>query len=45
VSSVVRSLRDAIDRHAAGMPAVPGVLRHLSEGQATTEGALRKVWR
>jgi putative protease len=45
VSSVVRSLRDAIDRHAAGLPAMPGVLRHLSEGQATTEGALRKVWR
>lgn len=45
VSSAVRNLRRAIDRYAAGLPVKPQMLHHLSEGQATTEGAFRKPWR
>jgi len=45
VNAVVRSLRRAVDDCAAGLPITCGVLRRLSEGQATTEGAYRKTWR
>lgn len=45
VTSIVRSLRRAIDQHAAGMALRPLQLNHLSEGQNTTQGAYRKPWR
>ena len=45
VSSVVRSLRCAIDNHAAGLPIAARALSRLSEGQASTQGAYRKTWR
>lgn len=45
VSSVVKSLRNAIDNHAAGAPSASDALKRLSEGQATTQGAYHKPWR
>jgi putative protease len=45
VDTVVRTLRRAIDSYAAGLPVMSKNLHRLSEGQATTHGAYRKVWR
>ena len=45
VSSVVRSLRRAVDYHAAGLPPGFSALHHLSEGRKVTQGAYHKPWR
>lgn len=45
VRDVVTSFRRAVGSQAAGVPIPEGELRRLSEGQATTAGAYRKVWR
>lgn len=45
ISAIVRSLRQTIDENAAGLPITARNLKHLSEGQSTTEGAYRKTWR
>jgi len=45
VGAAVRNLRRVIDNYAAGLPVNESALNHLSEGQSTTQGAYRKMWR
>jgi O2-independent ubiquinone biosynthesis protein UbiU len=45
IESVVRAFRRALDALDANQPIPPGGLRALTEGQRSTEGALRKGWR
>ena len=42
---VVSSFRRAVDAYAAGRPVPAGELSRLTEGQSTTTGAYRKIWR
>lgn len=45
VAQVVRNFRDAVDALEAGRELPVGMLAQLSEGQAETTGAYRKIWR
>lgn len=45
VSAVVKSFRRATDAIAAGRPVPVSELAHLTEGQTSTLGAYRKIWR
>ena len=45
VGAAVRNLRRIVDNYAAGLPVNEASLIHLSEGQSTTQGAYRKLWR
>lgn len=45
VAQVVRNFRNAVDALEAGQPIPEGMLASLSEGQATTTGAYKKIWR
>lgn len=45
VSQVVRNFRAAVDALDSGLPMPAGMLTRLSEGQADTTGAYRKIWR
>ncbi len=45
VAQVVRNFRAAVDALEAGQPMPEGMLAQLSEGQAGTTGAYRKIWR
>ncbi len=45
VSAVVKSFRRATDAIAAGQPVPVSELAHLTEGQTSTLGAYRKIWR
>ncbi len=45
VREVVRSFRQAIDRHHEGLPPLNPDLSHLSEGQKHTRGAYERAWR
>jgi putative protease len=45
VSAAVRTLRRIVDDCAAGLQISGTMLAHLSEGQSTTQGAYRKIWR
>ena len=45
VGQVVRSFRAAVDAVGAGLPVPSGALANLTEGQAVTSGAYRKLWR
>ncbi len=45
VAQVVRNFRNAVDALEAGRELPAGMLARLSEGQAETTGAYRKIWR
>lgn len=45
VAQVVKNFRAAVDALAEGRPMPAGMLAQLSEGQAGTTGAYRKIWR
>jgi len=45
VAQVVRNFRAAVDALEAGHPMPQGMLAQLSEGQAGTTGAYKKMWR
>ncbi len=45
VAQVVRNFRDAVDALEEGRELPVGMLARLSEGQAETTGAYRKIWR
>jgi putative protease len=45
VAQVVRNFRAAVDALEAGQPMPQGMLARLSEGQAATTGAYKKIWR
>ncbi|MEY8099289.1 peptidase U32 family protein [Falsihalocynthiibacter sp. S25ZX9] len=45
VAQVVKNFRAAVDPLAAGQAMPAGMLTRLSEGQASTVGAYKKIWR
>ncbi len=45
VTQVVRNFRNAVEALADGRPMPVGMLAGLTEGQTTTSGAYKKIWR